>query len=161
MASRLPLRFLLVFLVINGYGHSFAQSPTLKPALTKDQSEQLVQHQSVVADSPVFSGDSFPKVDFLNKELIEAALGTYSLSVRYFDPAWNEVQKPNTPGRYGAWVEIRFANGTMDTRHLTLCKIPLPYQPRKDPFELQVRYPAAFGFRRKCWNVKAGTPGIS
>ena len=68
-----------------------------------------------------------------------------------------KCRSPTLRGRYGAWVEIRFPNGTMDTRYLTLFKSLHPYQPRKDPFELQVRYPVAFRLskevlEREGWN---------
>jgi hypothetical protein len=42
----------------------------------------LIEHQPMVADSSLFYGPSFPKIDFLNRDLILAALGTYTLTMR-------------------------------------------------------------------------------
>jgi predicted esterase len=136
--------------------------PTNPPAEgppSKEQMEQLIQQQPVLANPAVFSGDTFPKVEFQNKDLVKAALGSYSLTVRYFDADWNEVQKPALPGRYGAWVDIRFANGTTDTRHLTLFKTAAPYNPKNEPSQIELQFPAAFGIskevaEREQWNAQ-------
>ena len=129
-----------------------------KPELTRDQFEQLVQHQPVLADAGIFSGDAFPKIDFLGKDLLKAALGPYAITTRFFDAGWTEVQKPTIAGRYGALVEIHFPNGVTDVRHLTLFKSATPYKPRNDPYQLQPQFPAAFGLSQALvehekWNV--------
>jgi len=103
----------------------------------------------MVPKSPIFSGDTFPKIDYLNKDLLLAALGKYTLNIRYFDSAWNEVTKPVSPGRYGAVVKIQFPNGTEDTRYLTLFKTAAPYDPAKEPYHFTVQYPAAFGLSKE------------
>jgi pimeloyl-ACP methyl ester carboxylesterase len=120
--------------------------------MTQERLSELVEQQPVVADSAIFDGEVFPKVDYLNKDLVEAALGAYSLAVRYFDAAWNEVQRPTAPGRYGALVDIRFASGTTDTRRLTLFKTATRYNPVDDPYEFLVRYPSAFGLSKEAVN---------
>jgi pimeloyl-ACP methyl ester carboxylesterase len=118
----------------------------------------LIEHQPMVADSSLFYGPSFPKIDFLNRDLILAALGTYTLTMRYFDADWNEVQEPTKTGRYGAWVQIDFPNGISATRRLTLFKTATGYNPVQDPFQLVVQYPSAFGLSkdvvdREAWNT--------
>jgi hypothetical protein len=126
--------------------------------MTKERLSNLIAYQPVVADAAIFDGDAFPRIDFLNKDLIDAALGSYSLTTRYFDAAWNEVDKPLVPGRYGALVEIHFPIGISDTRRLTLFKTASPYNPVDDPYQVLVQYPSAFGLsknviEREKWNT--------
>lgn len=156
---------LVAFVTFGAAGVLFAQSQEGRPELTKDQCEELVRHQSIVADPGIFSAETFPKIDFLNKDLVKAALGPYALNVRYFDAAYNELQKPAAPGRYGAWVEVHFPNGVSDTRQLTLFKSAMPYKPRKDPFRVQADLPAAFAVppqvvEREQWNVQDFINGV-
>ncbi len=125
----------------------------------------MIEHQPVLADRSIFDGDSFPKIDFQNKELVAAAMGPYALTVRFFDAAWNEVQAPAAPGRYGAWIDIHFDNGATDHRQLTLFKTATPYLPAKDPYRVAVEYPAAFGISsealaRERWNVQNFSGGM-
>jgi predicted esterase len=156
---------LAAFGFFGSLGSSCADSQGAKTPLTKDQFSNLFQHQPVVADRAIFDGDSFPKIDFVNKDLITAALGAYSLTIRFFNASWNEVQKPTAPGRYGAWVEIHFPNGTSDVRHLTLFKTAVPYNPAKDPYHVLVQYPSAFGLSkevldREQWNSEDFTNSV-
>jgi predicted esterase len=93
-----------------------------KAELTTEQAGQLVRSEPIVATSPVFSGNTFPPIGFLHKDVITGALGDYMLDVRYFDAGWNEVERPSAPGLYGAWIESHFQDGASDVRHLTLFK---------------------------------------
>jgi len=156
---------LAAFWVFSSPSRAAAENREPAHPLTKQQFSDLVEHQPVVAESPIFDGDSFPKIDFLNKDLVTAALGPYSLNIRFFDAAWNEVEKPAASGRYGAWVKILFSNGTSDTRHLTLFKTASPYNPAKDPYQVLVQFPAAFGLSkeivdREQWNSQTFMNGI-
>ena len=162
----IPYAWLLaLFWIFGGCGSLCAQSPTANSPLTAKQFSDLFQHQPVLADHPIFDGDSFPKIDFLNKDLIKAALGSYSLTIRFFDAGWNEVQKPTAPGRYGAYVQIHFPNGAADTRHLTLFKTAVPYIAAKDPYRAVIQYPAAFGVSKELveseqWNSENFIDGL-
>jgi predicted esterase len=102
----------------------------------------------VAQDSPIFDGDDFPRVDFVNRDVIRRALGNYTLNVRYFDANYNEVTKASAPGRYGAWAEIRFPDGITDTRHITLYKTPAPFNEAQDPYQGVLQFPAAFGLKK-------------
>ena len=129
-----------------------------KSGLPQKEVDDLLKYQPVVAAPAIFDGETFPKIDFLFKDLVAKALGPYEIKVRYFDAAWNEVTKPTGPGRYGALVAINFANGTTDSRRITLFKTAVPYNPGKDPYEVQVKFPAAFGLSKEVieaeqWNV--------
>ena len=125
---------------------------------------RLIKHQPLVASPAIFDGTVFPKIDFVNKDLIEAAIGSYSLTVRYFDANWNEVTAPTAPGRYGALVEFRSEDGLTCTRQVTLFKTAHPYIPAKDPYAVTLKFPAAFGLpddtvAKEEWNIGNWTGG--
>jgi len=116
----------------------------------------MIKSQPLVADPAIFDGDAFPKIDFLNKDLVEAAIGPYSLQIRFFDAGWKQVAVPGAPGRYGALVEFRAGDGMACERHLTLFKTPHPYQPAKDPYDVTIRFPAPFDLpsgSEEQWNI--------
>jgi len=135
-----------------------AGAPDSGQPVSVSQTLQLTEDQPVVADWPVFFGPAFPNIDFLNRDLVVAAVGDYQLNIRHFDGKWNEVAAPLSPGRYGALVEIRFANGAVATRRITLFKAPHTYVPAKDPYRVLVTLPAPLGLpadalRREQWNI--------
>jgi predicted esterase len=126
---------------------------------------ELIKKLPLVANPSIFDGVTFPKIEFLNKEIVEAAIGSYSLHTRFFDAGWNEVTAPQAPGRYGALVEFKSADGLTFTRGLTLFKTPQPYTPAKDPYDVSVKFPAAFGLSpeavaREQWNISNWVGGI-
>jgi predicted esterase len=109
----------------------------------------------------VFSGNTFPKIDILNRDLVETAIGKVSQSVRYFDAQWNEVTAPTGAGRYGALVTFTTSDGLTWTKRLTLYKTPQPYSQNKNPYQVIVEFPSAFGIPpelalREYWNIRTG-----
>ncbi len=130
-----------------------------KPAMTAaDNTWKLLLDQPMVTNWPVFFGPQFPKPDFQNPALVTAGAGPYVLHIRYFNGAYEEVTEPGKPGRYGALVEARFANGATVTRRVTLFHTTR-YIPAEDPFRVQVTgFPATLGLpadmlQRERWNV--------
>jgi len=127
------------------------------PDLAKRQID-LIKKLPLVANPSIFDGAAFPKIEFLDKEILEAAIGSYSLHIRFFDANWNEVSTPKEPGRYGALVEFKSESGLTFTHDLTLFKTPKPYLPMKDPYDVTVKFPAAFGLpadamAKEQWNI--------
>jgi predicted esterase len=126
---------------------------------------ELIKNLPLNADNTIFDGTVFPDIDFRDKEVVEAAIGSYSLHIRFFDASWNEVSAPTSPGRYGARVEFKSADGeTSFTKHLTLFHTSHPYFPAKDPYATAVKFPAAFGLpdaalAREQWNISNWTGG--
>ena len=67
----------------------------------------------------VFHGDSFPFGYMVDGELLHRILYPVHVSVRYFDASYNEMTKPDRPGRYGAVVKIDMPSITT-YRYITL-----------------------------------------
>lgn len=135
-----------------------AISPDAKSAITISTSLKLIHDQPFLANWPVFFGPTFPTVDFLNRDLVTAGAGPYTLNVRYFDAAYNEVKLPGAAGRYGALVEIHFASGASATRRVTLYHTPGKYVPALDPYRVLVTLPASLGLpadigRKEQWMI--------
>ena len=121
---------------------------TLPGGLTMPDLEK--QRFALIKDVPlathtIFSGDAFPTIDFQNRELVEAAIGPYALHARFFDNEWNEVTAPKAPGRYGALVEFKSADGLTFTQHLNFFKTPHPYEWTKESYGGTLKFPPAFG----------------
>jgi predicted esterase len=101
----------------------------------------------------IFDGDAFPKIDFHNRDLVQAAVGPYTLNVRFFDALWNEVTVPKENGRYGALVEVS-AGEISFTRHFTLYRTPAA----TTPYDLKTKISPAFGLSEELiaqeqWNI--------
>jgi poly(3-hydroxybutyrate) depolymerase len=137
--------------------------PAEAPAPAEDPAQkrlEMLKAQPITVSS-VFSGDTFPKIDLLNRDLVEAAVGPVSENVRYFDAQWNEVTRPTAPGRYGAIVTFTAQRAVSWTRRITLYKTPQPYSKAEDPFQVIVEVPRAFGVSpalalSEYWNIRAG-----
>ena len=143
------------------FGQSSAPREAIKAAAPAgahaDNTTQLVQHQPMLVNWPIFFGPEFPKPDFMNAALVVAAAGPYTLQVRYFNGAYEEVTTPGQPGRYGALIEAHFASGAVTHHHLTLFHT-VRFIPAEDPFHVQVTMPATLGLpadmlHREQWNV--------
>lgn len=118
---------------------------------------EIVEDQPVAANPSIFSGGEFPKIDFVNNDLMQRAFGSYTLKIRYFDAGWNEVDHPGAPGRYGAFIDIHFKNGISETRHLTLFKTAQEYSLARDSYQASFQFPADFGLpsglgQTEAWN---------
>lgn len=61
---------------------------------------------------PIFSGTTFPKVDFEQSPEVRARFGECSIKTTYFDSDAKPVLSPSGPGRYGALAEV-----SLDSRH--------------------------------------------
>ena len=93
------------------------------PDLAGLRAEQFAR-ENLVAAPFVFSGDSFPPIDFEDPSLVEDLIGTYSLKTQFFDNDYRAVDKPSLPGRYGAAVDIASTSGQHYRRYVTLFRQP-------------------------------------
>jgi len=71
----------------------------------------------------VFAGEEFPRLDFERPLWVETLIGPYSISAKYYDVNYNEVESAETPGRYGAVVDVKTAARTT-RRFVTLFRQP-------------------------------------
>jgi len=127
----------------------FVDGEFLPPALTLpdpvNERKDLLSRCQVTAQHPIFDGEAFPLIDFIDSEMADIVFGPYKLDIRYFDSDWNEVTAAEKPGRYGALVTIQTSDGLTDTRRITLFKTPKPYTKRMGPYGIHIDFPDAFG----------------
>jgi len=71
-----------------------------------------------------FGGASFPKCDFERPSYVEDLIGQYTISTTFYDANYKEVTAAQQPGRYGAVVEIKTADGKTFRRLRTLFRMP-------------------------------------
>jgi predicted esterase len=145
---------------VSAFPSASTNAPAAKAPTAADLAKkrlEMLKNQPLDART-IFDGATFPKVDFLNKELVEAAIGAYSLHLRFFDAQWKEVASPEGPGRYGALVELSAPDGVAFRRTVTFFKTPQHYVPALDPYGITARVPAVFGLpddvqAREQWNI--------
>jgi CubicO group peptidase (beta-lactamase class C family) len=68
----------------------------------------------------VFTGKDFPKFDFADPALGARLLGSYSVATTFYGANWKPAAGPAGPGRFGAVVEIKGADGVKITRFRTV-----------------------------------------
>lgn len=94
----------------------------------------------------VFSGTVFPAFSLLKEAEVEQLLGPVTLSLRFFDAAYNEVEKPDHPGRYGIVYDIQPKSGPPIRRYQTVFCSPKAVNWRTTEFRLgQPEMPGEFG----------------
>jgi CubicO group peptidase (beta-lactamase class C family) len=80
----------------------------------------------------VFSGSSFPRVDFEHADVVRERIGNYRLRTRFFNARHQEVTEAAEPGRYAAVVAIESPYGRTTRRFFTLYRTAdgkqVPYQ---------------------------------
>lgn len=81
----------------------------------------------------VFSGTSFPMVEFAEPEVVEALIGPYTLQTTYYDADRKPVTVASKPGRYGAVVEVRTKEGQTYKCFQTLYRQPQQVDWRRVP----------------------------
>jgi CubicO group peptidase (beta-lactamase class C family) len=72
----------------------------------------------------VFTGTAFPKAEVLDRDLAARLLGAYSVNATFYNAKYQQVGTADTPGRYGAVIEISPATGRKLTRFRTICRLP-------------------------------------
>ena len=77
-----------------------------------------------VALPAVFSGSELPEIRYKRNLWIESLIGPYELNTIYYDADYNVVETADTPGRYGAVVEIATEYGQTFRRFVTLYQQP-------------------------------------
>ena len=94
----------------------------------------------------VFSGPEFPRCDFERPELAELLIGPYTIATTYYDKDYNVVTKAESPGRYGAIVEVNPQRGGKTIRrYRTLYRQPQSYDWWFAPFDFTLKLPKEFG----------------
>ncbi len=139
-------------------------APAAAAAIVAKKRVDMLKAQPLAATT-IFDGAAFPKIDFLNKDLVEAAVGAYSLHPRFFDANWKEVTAPQAPGRYGVVLKFTLADGLEFTRCLTLYKTPHPYSWGKESYGVTLKFPSAFDLpddviSREQWNINNVASGV-
>jgi CubicO group peptidase (beta-lactamase class C family) len=72
----------------------------------------------------IFAGRTFPSLKWEHPELARAAFGNESMSVTFYDQAYQPVTSAARPGRYGAVVSATTSGGFVTRRFVTLCRAP-------------------------------------
>ena len=96
----------------------------------------------------------FPEIVWDNPGLVESSVGEFSYDVRWFDADLQEVEKPQRPGRYVAYIEAELPSGTPLRRAVTVFCRPTEWQPWNDQIKAYVDYPPRSPIDQKAWEER-------
>lgn len=85
------------------------------------------QDQELIPARPmsyIFNVGDTPRIIWRDVDEVRRLGGSAIPRVRWFDGAWREVDQPDAPGRWGAYIEGRAPNGTPLRRALTFYARP-------------------------------------
>jgi predicted peptidase len=111
-----------------------------------EESRQATLRDMPLRFSPfVFDSESFPRVEFDQPSLVEDAVGLYTLKTTFYDRDFNAVKTAQTPGRYGAVVEIKTEDGKTFNRYVTLFRQPAPLNFDEQDATFSAQFPQELG----------------
>jgi CubicO group peptidase (beta-lactamase class C family) len=108
-------------------------------------SARVLVEEPIVFRHYCFAGTGLPEGDFARPERIRALFGPYEIETVYYDADYNEVSRAARPGRYGAVITFRFADGRTVRRFRTLMRLPDGVEMWDLDVRASVRLPEAFG----------------
>jgi CubicO group peptidase (beta-lactamase class C family) len=114
------------------------------PSLAKSMVEEFRWQSPRGYPGCVFSGSEFPGIDFERSLWVERLIGPYTLSVTFYDAEFNEVERAEEAGRYGAVVDIETAARTT-RRFVTLYRQPEAISWWHHQLEGRLHLPAELG----------------
>jgi len=107
------LMLLLVYVVTNGcselpVNNSVQESSLLKAEEQKRKAIQAFQNCELQPEGGwpyLFEQGKFPKIQWEEPYIVEKLVGKFPLQIRWFDSELNEVNAPEKPGRYMAFIK--------------------------------------------------------
>ena len=140
-------------------GSRSAPAPTIRAAGQTVASVELpnlpaLRAKAMVEISPRFTrhvldGEGFPECAFDQPLMVENLIGPYELDVTFYDRQYRPVTKATQPGRYGAVIRVKTADGKVYTRGRTLFRVPKPFQWWEVRLGGRIELPAALGLDKK------------
>ncbi|MFZ5831567.1 MAG: serine hydrolase domain-containing protein [Planctomycetota bacterium] len=110
-----------------------AETTSDAQAMPDDELARLRQERREFQAQELATADPFvwlfppkqpPRIIWRDVDKVRSLGGNADLRVRWFDAELNEVELPERPGRYGAWIEGVAPNGTPLRRALTFFAVP-------------------------------------
>lgn len=122
-----------------------AEIPMPAEDLDRQRRHALAQ-LDVVFRPGVFAGDAFPPCDFSDPAAARELLGQpYTLQPTFYDAQYNEVTKPEKPGRYAAVVRIQTENLQFPLRLVTMYKAKSDAEWGQEQLKPQLALPPELG----------------
>jgi predicted esterase len=102
----------------------------------------------------VFSTRAFPEGDFEDPSYVEDLVGSYEAKITYYDANYNLVTTADSPGRYGAVIEVRTDDGQTFKRYRTLFREPKDFSWRNTEIPFTVKLPKEMGISATALKVQ-------
>ncbi len=104
-----------------------------------------------------FKPGKFPAIEWKRPGMVENEMGRFDLSVTYFDAEMKPVTKAAKPGRYGAVVTAKTADGYTMRRYITLFCTPGDLRWWADRMDLTAKPLEQFGITDDVWSAHQKT----
>jgi len=111
-----------------------------------DEARQLAFARESLHFAPgVFGGETFPDFEFERPGLIEHLIGHYEAHVAFYDADHNLVTRATKPGRFGAVISFKAADGREYHKYCTLFHSAKPVGPWGGPKLAVTTMPSELG----------------
>jgi CubicO group peptidase (beta-lactamase class C family) len=107
--------------------------------------------EQIVFSRYVFPPGEFPGYRWKNELLVEQMIGNVQLSVRFFNNAFQHVTRADAPGRYGAVIEGKTADGVSIQRFVTLYCAPVEFDDYSNEIPVIVNALKGYGIGEEEW----------
>jgi CubicO group peptidase (beta-lactamase class C family) len=94
----------------------------------------------------VFDDEEFPQLCSSCLTELKEIIGPHTLTVAFYDSNYNKVTLAESPGRYGAVVEITPESGRVTRRFRTLFRSPQTFSWAREHVPFSMEFPPQFGF---------------
>lgn len=119
-----------------------------------DRDNQLIRsfiNEELECNQYVFPPGEFPKFRWKNEIKVEDEVGSFPLSVRYFDKDFKQVSVAVNLGRYGAVIDGITPSGFIIKRYVTLFCANIEFDDYSDKVPIKMNNLAEYGIDNKKW----------
>ncbi len=109
----------------------------------------------IECDRYVFPPGRFPQFHWKHESTVANELGTFPLTVRFFNAAFHQVQSADTPGRYGALIEGVTPSGFVVKRYVTLFCAAVEFDDYSNNVPVTMKNLRGYGIGEKKWEQYA------
>jgi len=95
---------------------------------------------------------SFPDIVWKEPQTVEDLVGSFPIEVKWFNSELEEVEKPEEPGRYLAYIEGQTPSGMSVRRALTLYCRPADWRPWENNIKAYINAMPGSPIDQKAWN---------
>lgn len=99
----------------------------------------------------VFSTGEFPKIKWKNEFNVDGLMGKFTLNIKYFNGDFQQTNRADKPGRYGAVIEGITPKGFNIRRYVTLYCANIEFDDYSDNVPIKMNQLSEYGIDEEKW----------